>query len=235
MFEFLNQRSLKEEIMDDFYCQGEVVDQTLRELHQINTYLGGDQLSLNAIKKLLIKHPKDSYEIVDLGCGGGDTLKRFAKWGKRHHQHLQLLGIDANAYIVDYALKNCRKYPNISFSADNLLSSQFRNKTFDIAHASLFLHHLQDEEIIVLLKQLIDQARVGVVINDLHRHWLSYAFTKHLITRWSKSEMVKYDATLSVARAFTRSELEKYMKWANIKNYSLTWQWAFRWELIIWK
>lgn len=235
MFEFLHQRSLKEEIMDDFDCHGEVVDQTLRELHQINTYLGGDQLSLNSIKKLILKHPKVNYEIVDLGCGGGDTLKRFEKWGKRHHQALQLLGIDANAYIVDYAKKNCKKYPNISFSTDNLLGDQFRNRTFDIAHASLFLHHLQDEEIVELLSQLLRQARVGIVINDLHRHWVSYAFTKHLITRWSKSDMVKYDATLSVARSFTRAELEKHMKQAGVKNYTLTWRWAFRWELIIWK
>jgi len=235
MFDFLKQRSLKEEIMDDFFCQGEVVNQTLRELNQINTYLGGDLLSLNGVKKLILKKPQENYEIVDLGCGGGDTLKLFTKWGKKHNQDLQLVGIDANKYIVDYAQKNCSKYPNISFSSENILREEFKAREFDIAHASLFFHHLQAEEIIELLKQLMGQVRVGLVINDLHRHWVSYLFTKYLITSWSKSEMVKYDSVLSVERSFTREELEKYLKMAGIQNYSLTWRWAYRWELIIWK
>ncbi|SMD35371.1 Methyltransferase domain-containing protein [Reichenbachiella faecimaris] len=235
MFEFLNQRSLKEEIMDDFFCHGEVVDQTLRELNQINTYLGGDQLSLNAVKKLMAKNPKQLYEIVDLGCGGGDTLKLFSKWAKKNNQNLKLTGIDANGYIVDYAKRNCRKHSNISFSSENILGERFRESMFDIAHASLFFHHLQEEEIVELLKQILGQVSLGIVINDLHRHWVSYLFTKHLITNWSKSEMVQYDSVLSVERSFVREELENYLKMADIKNYSLTWRWAYRWELIIWK
>lgn len=235
MLEFLKQRSLKEEIMDDFFCQGEVVDQTLRELNQINTHLGGDKLSLNGIKKLMLKKPKQTFEVVDLGCGGGDTLKRFAKWGKQNNQDMRLLGIDANEYIVAYAQKNCRKSPNISFSTENILSEKFKDREFDIAHASLFFHHLQEEEIIELLKQLMAQVRVGIVINDLHRHWVSYLFTKYLITNWSKSEMVQYDSVLSVERSFVREELEKYLKLAGIKNYTLTWRWAYRWEVTIWR
>ena len=235
MYEFLNQRSLKEEIMDDFFCQGEVVDQTLREIHQINAYLGGDKISLHGVKKLMLKNPQQKFEIVDLGCGGGDTLKLFSKWGKKHNQEMELIGIDANEYIVDYAIKNCIKHSNISFNADNILDDAFRKKHFDIAHGSLFFHHLHEEEIIELLKQLMGQARLGIVINDLHRHWLSYLFTKHLITNWTKSKMVKYDSLLSVERSFTREELENYLKFAGIKNYSLTWRWAYRWELIIWK
>ncbi|MEO9966121.1 MAG: methyltransferase domain-containing protein [Reichenbachiella sp.] len=235
MLKNLIQRSLQEEIMDDFFCQGEVVDQTLKELHQINNYLGGDQISLQAVKKLIAQKPQQNYEIVDLGCGGGDTLKLFSNWGKRKKKNLNLIGIDANEYIIEYAKKNCRKKPNISFLAENILSDTFRNRSFDIAHASLFLHHLQEEEIVELLRQLVSQVRIGVVINDLHRHWVSYLFTKHLLTRWSKSEMVKFDSVLSVARSFTKAELERYLKLAEIENYTVRWRWAYRWELIIWK
>lgn len=235
MLDFLKQRSHKEEIMDNFLCKGEVVDQTLKELNQINTYLGGDQLSLNSLNKLIGKRPQQFFEIVDLGCGGGDTLKLFSQWSEKHNQDLRLTGIDANEYIVEYAEKNCQKIPNISFASEDILGEKFRERRFDIAHASLFFHHLQEGEIAELLKQLITQVRVGIVINDLHRHWVSYLFTKYLITNWSKSEMVKYDSVLSVERSFTRAELEKYLRLAGIENYSLTWRWAYRWELIVWK
>ncbi|WP_420580028.1 methyltransferase domain-containing protein [Reichenbachiella sp.] len=235
MLDFLKRRSYKEEIMDDFLCQGEVVNQTLKELNKINTYLGGDQLSLNSVIKLMQKTPQQIFEIVDLGCGGGDTLKLFSQWGSKHNQDLKLTGIDANEYIVEYAERNCQKILNISFASEDVLGEKFRARRFDIAHASLFFHHLQESEIVELLKQLIAQVRVGIVINDLHRHWLSYLFTKYLITNWSKSEMVKYDSVLSVERSFTRPELEKYLRLAGIENYSLSWRWAYRWELIIWK
>ncbi|WP_422360648.1 methyltransferase domain-containing protein [Reichenbachiella sp.] len=235
MLDFLKRRSDKEEIMDDFLCQGEVVDQTLKELNQINTYLGGDQLSLNGVKKLIQKSPQQAFEIVDLGCGGGDTLKLFSKWGKKQNQDLKLRGIDANEYIVEYAKRNCEKFPNVSFNSEDILGDKFKGFEFDIAHASLFLHHFQEDEIVSMLRQLTSQVRVGIVINDLHRHWVSYLFTKYLITSWSKSEMVKYDSVLSVERSFKREELERYLKMAGIKNYTLRWRWAYRWELIIWK
>lgn len=235
MLHFLRQRSLKEEIMDDFLCKGEVVNQTLRELNQINAYLGGDQLSIAGVKKLVIKNPQQHYEIIDLGCGGGDTLKRFSKWGFKNNKNLRLFGVDANEFIVDYATKNCENYPIISFSSENVLSEAFKQRNFDIAHASLFLHHFGEEEIVALLKQLLKQVRLGIIINDLHRHWISYIFTKHVIRNWSNSEMVKYDSVLSVERAFIRAELEKYLKLAGIENFSISWRWAFRWELIIWK
>jgi hypothetical protein len=45
--------------------------------------------------------------------------------------------------------------------------------------------------------------------------------------------MVKYDAPLSVMRAFRKDELEEIMRGAGIENYSLRWMWAFRWQVVI--
>ena len=45
--------------------------------------------------------------------------------------------------------------------------------------------------------------------------------------------MVRFDAPLSVRRAFTRAELEHIMAEAGITTYHLRWKWAFRWQLII--
>ena len=39
--------------MDDLNCSGKVVDRTLRELDFINKWLGGDQVTLDAVDKLL--------------------------------------------------------------------------------------------------------------------------------------------------------------------------------------
>ncbi len=233
MLKSLTSRSDQLEIMDDFECHGQVVDQTLRELHKINTYLGGNQISIHAVSRLVTEKPQENYSIVDLGCGGGDTLKLFAQWGRKNNTSLDLMGIDANPYITDYAKNNCSDYSNIGFAAEDIFSEDFKKRRFDIAHCSLFLHHFSDDEIANLFKQLLDQVNIGIVINDLHRHPISYYFTKWLLTAWSNSKMVKYDSVVSVAKSFKRKELESYLQKAGIKNYSLKWKWAFRWELVI--
>ncbi|PIB37263.1 hypothetical protein BFP72_18530 [Reichenbachiella sp. 5M10] len=235
MFRFLKQRSQQEELMDDFACQGEVVHQTLRELHSINTYLGGTALSLRGIHTLTQLKPKLAYSLVDLGCGGGDTLKVIEGWSHKKKLPMTLTGIDANPHIITYAKQNTVNHSDIHFEALDVFGEEFQSQSYDIAHCSLFLHHFREKELVNLLRRLYEQVSTGIVINDLHRHPISYYFTKWLLTAWSRSEMVRYDSVLSVARSFTRRELKNCLQQAEISNYTLKWKWAFRWEVIIWK
>ena len=225
-------RSSASEIMDDLNCKGEVVSQTLRELDIINTRLGGNQISVEGLERLLPAANNQVYKIADLGCGGGDMLKIFFNWATKSDRHLELTGIDANPYIIDYARKNLRGYQNISFRRDNVLTKSFSEQRYDIIHCSLFLHHFTDEELIYLLTNFRKQARIGVIINDLHRHWLAYYSIKLLTKLFSKSAMVKFDAPLSVQRAFKRDEITALLNQAGISDYELNWKWAFRWQLI---
>jgi hypothetical protein len=99
--------------------------------------------------------------------------------------------------------------------------------------ATLFLHHFTNNQLINLFIQIKKQAIVGVLVNDIHRHPLAYYSIRWLTTLFSKSKMVKYDAPLSVRRAFKKSEFKMILSKSGIKSYNLQWQWAFRWRLII--
>lgn len=79
------------------------------------------------------------------------------------------------------------------------------------------------------------QVNLGIVINDLHRHPFAYHSIKILTRLFSKSSMVKYDAPLSVQRAFTKKELVRLMENAGIEHYKIKWKWAFRWQIVIMK
>ncbi len=226
-------RSEEIEIMDNLLCNGEVVHQTLRELETINTLLGGNYVTINGIKKLLTKKISRNVSIADLGCGGGDILKLISKWGQQNNYLFKLTGIDANPHIIAFAKNKCKEYPTIDFKPANIFSDSFKNFSFDIAVATLFTHHFTDDELVHLLKTLKQQAKIGIVINDLNRHWLAYYSIKILTQIFSKSSMVKYDAPLSVLRAFKKHELTSILSKAGISNYSLNWKWAFRWQLII--
>ena len=233
MFQFLKHRSEDKEIMDDLNFSDPVVFQTLRELDTINQYLGGNQVTFSGIEKLLQKSPPQALSIADLGCGSGDILRRIANWDRLKGTQLQLEGIDANPHITEYAQKHCHECQNITFKAWDIFDDRFSKQSYDIILATLFFHHFSDEELISCFSNLKNQARTGIVINDIHRHWAAYYSIKGLTQLFSKSSMVKYDAPLSVARAFRREELVQILMASGIENYLLSWQWAFRWQLVI--
>lgn len=141
-----------------------------------------------------------------------------------------MIGIDANPHIVQYAQAQTK---DITFHTADVCSDTFGNDRADIFVATLFLHHFDDQQLIDLFQKLYRQARIGIVVNDIHRHWFSYHSIKWLTRLFSRSKMVKYDAPLSVRRAFTRADLVSILRAAGIENYFLRWKWAFRWQLVI--
>lgn len=219
--------------MDDLECGGEVLNQTLRELETINKLLGGNKVTMSAIKKLIDPSIDKTWTIVDVGCGGGDMLMLIADWARKTSIKVELIGVDANPHVIEYAESNCSDYPEISFRQVNVFSAEFKAQKFDILTATLFLHHFTDQELVNLFKKFKNQCRVGLAINDLHRHWLAYRSINLLTSLFSKSSMVKNDAGVSVLRSFRRGDWKTILNWSGIQTFSLKWMWAFRWQLII--
>lgn len=231
----LRARSEQEELMDDLTLASDELRQNLDELETVNTWLGGYAPVLDALERLRPRFPAGRpVRIADLGSGGGDTLRQLARWARRRQVPVELVGIDANAFMLAYAAEKARAYPEISFQQTDIFSPDFARQHFDILTASLFCHHFSNEQLVRMLAQWHQQAGLAVVVNDLHRHPLAYHSIRWLTRLLGGSRLVRHDAPLSVARAFTRPELEALLAAAGIRYYSLRWRWAFRWQLVIW-
>jgi len=226
-------RSQETETMDDLNCSGEVVNQTLKELELINKWLGGNRVTLDGLDRVINNTDSKNLRIADLGCGSGGMLKMISNWASRKNKKVDLTGIDANPNIVEYARRNCKPYPQIKFQVTDVFSSEFKPQTYDIVIATLFTHHFSNEQLVRLLKQLLDQTTTAIIINDIHRHWIAYYSIKMITNLLSKSPMVKNDGPISVLRAFKESEWLEICSEAEITNYNLCWMWAFRWQLVI--
>ncbi|WP_026463406.1 methyltransferase domain-containing protein [Adhaeribacter aquaticus] len=233
-------RSQELELMDDLNLSNEALRKNLDELEIINKWLGGNQVVTNGLHKVLKKYyyknlPDTTLTIADIGCGGGDILREVAVWAKRKSIPVNLTGVDANSFMVSYATQKCKEYANVQVEQQNIYAEEFKQQQFDVIICSLFCHHFTDEQLVKLLRQLHKQAKLAVIINDLHRHPFAYYSIKWLTQAFSGSYLVKNDAPLSVLRAFRRPELIKILAQAGIQFYSLQWQWAFRWQIILYK
>ena len=220
--------------MDDLKLATEDLRQNLDELETINTWLGGYAPVLHALARLRARFPTGRpLRVADLGSGGGDTLRHVARWARKNGAAVELTGIDANAFMLEYAAAKSREYPEISYQQFDIFSPEFQTQPFDILTCSLFCHHFTDEELVTLLRQWQQQAGLAVVVNDLHRHWLAYYSIKWLTRLLGGSYLVRHDAPLSVARAFRRADWVALLARAGITRYELRWCWAFRWQLAL--
>ena len=93
-----------DEQMDDLQVHGPLVDRTLQELDTINKWLGGNQVTLVGLQRLLQNYPgRKNISIADLGCGSGKMLQLISNWGARYTIGLTLLGFDA--MIISYNMQ----------------------------------------------------------------------------------------------------------------------------------
>ena len=222
------------ELMDDLTLASDDLRRNLDELATINTWLGGYAPVLDALERLKPQFPAGRpLRLADLGSGGGDTLRRIADWARKARVPVELVGVDANAFMLDYARARSLDYPEISYQQADIFAADFQKETFDVLTASLFCHHFTDDELIAMLRQWQAQTGLAVVINDLHRHWLAYASIWALTRLAGGSYLVRHDAPLSVARAFRRSDWVRLLAAAGVRGGAVRWRWAFRWQVVL--
>lgn len=219
--------------MDDLECSGEMLTHTLNELKTINRWLGGNHVTTDGIRTFFDSHPQEEYTVADIGCGGGDIIRVMHDWASKQSSLVKFVGIDANPNIINLAKSRLKDLKNVTLSVQNVFSERFSEEKVDIATCTLFTHHFTDSELVDLITALKVKSRIGLVINDLHRHPFAYYSIKYLTAIFSKSPMVQNDAPVSVLRAFSRNDWERILKSAGINEFELTWHWAFRWQVLI--
>jgi ubiquinone/menaquinone biosynthesis C-methylase UbiE len=223
-------RSNKKELLDRDDIPFEDIKKNMQELDFINTWLGGHAITISGAKKLW-KGEKNLH-ICEIGCGGGDNLRAIHNWGIKNHLTIKFTGIDINPHCIEFAKIRNTDITNTQFICSDFKLVKFETQP-DIIFSSLFCHHFEDEALQEQLRWCYEQSKIGFFINDLHRHFLAYYSIKWLTQVFSKSYLVKNDASLSVQRGFVRKDWLKYFSNLPFMQPLIHWRWAFRWLIIV--
>ena len=228
----VRERSRAPELMDTERVDLATFEACLKDLDRINRWTGAHRITLGWLERLRAVHGLRRLVLVDIGSGYGDMLRRIAAWGEARGLALDLLGVDLNPYATALAAQatppECavRTERAIRYLTADVfeLSSALRP---DAVISSLFAHHLDDRQLVRFLRWMEASARLGWLINDLHRHPIAYG-----IARWAPhllrmNRLVRHDAAVSVARSCVRRDWERLLADAGVAGPPTTVSWRF--------
>ncbi len=179
----------------------------LREIAFINRYFGDKR----ALEKSLLKEIRSAdlrdFSVLDVGCGSGELLRIIADFAGRTGRVATLTGLDLNPISSTTTQVLSRDYSGIAAVQGDALRLPFADHSFDYSIASLFFHHLLDEQIVDVLGEMSRVSRRGVVVIDLHRDPVPYLGYKLLCFVFRISELVRHDGSLSIKKGFRVDEL----------------------------
>ncbi len=220
--------------MDDPQLDQRLHQQALHGLSRLNWLTRAHRLLWHPIKMYCREKQLSSVSVLDLGCGSGDLLAWLASQARSQGIALRLTGCDLSPVALAAARRRAeREGMDAEFLQMDVIDGVFPPDQ-DVIVCSLFLHHLPDGDVVTLLRRMAKTARHLVVAQDLlRRRWgylICWAGTR-LITR---SPIVHVDGPLSVAGAFTLTEIQQLAEQAGLTECQIRRHWPERFVLT-WK
>src|SRR5262249_45464305 len=152
-----------------------------------------------AIARLAAVSRGEPIRVLDLACGGGDVPVALARRGAGAGLELSIEGCDISPVAVRFASRIAADAGvPVRFFCLNALDHPIP-EGFDVVMCSLFLHHLDDEQAVRLLKKMAGAARRLVLVNDLVRSRLGYLLAWAGCRVLSRSPIVHHDGPVSAA------------------------------------
>lgn len=227
----LAHRQLVGEIMDDPALPEAQHRHALQGLRRINAFSRTVQTLFHTLRKTLDNDSDQPKRILDVACGDGDNAVRLAQLAKRHNLPWHIAACDISDRSVGFAQQRARQtgVQLHCFQADAL--GELDTYAYDAVINTLFLHHLENDDIVKLLTRL--RSARHVIISDLVRSKRAYAATRIGVRLLSRSSVVHVDGPLSVRAALTPSELTELAKQAGLRDAVVTPSWPMR-QLLTW-
>ena len=196
---------------------------SLNDLRWFNRWFGGISTSSRLIE--IVARATSKLSVLEVAAGDGFVPKELQKRFSQIHLDVTLL---------DRAPSHLPRNNGMRAVAGDALALPFQGSAFDIVSSSLFVHHLQPDQLVLFVREALRVSRVAVLINDLVRHPLHLAVAYAGLPLY-RSRLTRNDAPASVRQAYTVEEMRNFLEKAGASRVEIHRQYFFRMGAIAWK
>jgi SAM-dependent methyltransferase len=213
------------ELLDGPLDDAAALDGNLRDLRRVNRWLFGARLSVRAVDALIgdsrVRDDDHSrVRILDVGTGAADIPVALLVAARRTGRPAEVLAVDSRSEVLEASRRvdpRLRRLRGLTLDCSDGRALPYEDDSFDVAHSSLLVHHLEPDEAVAVLRELARVARHGVVLNDLLRSRRALAGARLLATLGTRNRLTRHDGPLSVRRAYTAPELDALLMRAGLR------------------
>ncbi|MAB29637.1 MAG: nucleotide-binding protein [Planctomycetaceae bacterium] len=169
----------------------------------------------------LVRESNRPLSVLDVATGSGDVPISCARRAKAEGLELELHGCDLSEVALSQASQRARDAGLTMTCFQHDILAEPPPETYDVVTCNLFAHHLDEEGVCLLLRNMALAARRRLLLCDLRRDriglGLAWVFSR-LLTR---SKVVHVDAIKSVRAAWTPGEMRDLATRAGLENAAL--------------
>src|SRR3954464_12543300 len=146
-------RTVVPELLDSDAGSAAEVEASLADLRAINRRFGGASTLYGLVREAAARLGQRRFSLLDVAGASGDVPETVQSL-------LRNDGMDVEVTLLDRAASHLSdRFPAV---AGDALRMPFVDDTFDLVSCSLFLHHLEPDEIVAFVAEALRVARHGV-------------------------------------------------------------------------
>ena len=200
------------EIMDDPDCDPDRLRRTLQGFGLVNRAVASwGRVYRTHLRPVLAAASVESgrrgaVRVLDVGCGGGDVLRRIVASAARDGIAVEGVGIDPDPRAIAVAT-GAPRVPGVVYRQCYSSALVADGERFDVVLSNHLLHHLAADELSGLLADSEALATRLAVHSDIARSRLAYAAFAIGAVPVSPGTLLRVDGLRSIRRSYTPDEL----------------------------
>lgn len=206
----------------------------LAGLRRLNAASSSARTVWRGLASLIDPGRAEPLTVLDAACGGGDVPVLVHGLALSRGLRIQWAVCDRSPTAVQVAERALRaRGATVEGRVADALTG-LPGSSCDVATCSLFAHHLDEPDVVALLRSLMGVARLGVVVYDLRRTRTGVVLAFAAARLLSRSRVVHTDAVRSARAAWTIPEVGEFARRAGMRGVRIVPACPIRW-LLTWR
>lgn len=194
------------ELMDDPQCNPAALERTLQRFSVINRAVSCWGAVYRSHVRPLLAGLDRPARVLDIGCGGGDVLRRLVRLARNDGFSVEGVGVDPDSHAIAVAAR-AAAVPGVEYRRVYSHELVKQGERFDLVVSNHLLHHLDAAQLDALLDDSAALSTGLSLHSDIARGGVAFGLFGVGALPLAPGTFVWTDGLRSIRRSYTRAEL----------------------------